>query len=350
MWCLSVGLALGGTAWAELPPILSLSVAARVAEAPRVDGNLTEAAWQGVPRWTTFYKYWNPERLLSPLQTEVQLGYDEWGLYLGARMREKEPGKVKALITWRGDPDLWRDDCAEVYFDSDALGLGYREFVVNALGMTNTRWRLLDSRMVEEGWEPDGWQAAARRDEAGWCFEYGIPWGLLGKRAREGDLWRYCFVRYSWSSGNLQVSSFGGNSGMPERFGWLLFAGPGGAYDAETVAREMAKRVPGDWLLPLGAAWAWKQGDRMSMTSMNEVLGGVRHEVESALAEDRELLAGDPEGRRICEVVAAELMEVPREVHDQRAFEVAAGRLQKLGSQLEDAKYTRLLGALLAGG
>ncbi|NLO73867.1 MAG: hypothetical protein GX100_07155 [candidate division WS1 bacterium] len=339
---------------AEVPPVLTLHLAPYFAAGPVIDGKLDDAAWRTAPENSTFYKYWTTAAEATPLRTAFRLGYDAKGLFLGANMYEKEPDKIKATIAQRQDPRLWTDDCAEIYVDSAGSGTGYRKFTINALGTTQTLYRM-DMANSDPTWAPEGWQAAAVRDAEGWTFEMYIPWEILGRPAEAGDLWKLCFVRFSWSSGGwagggLVTSALGGNYNNPDRFGWLLFLPRDAGGDTNALAQTIAERVPGDWLVSLPEAVVMKSSGEVKATSMKDLVASLRTEVQAELEDCRQLSEGDSVAATGLDAVDKELAGVPAQVADAVGFQLAMGTLAKISSKIEDIRYTHMLTALLAAG
>ena len=344
--CCVLLILLGAGAYAAIPPVLTLFVVPYAAKAPVVDGKLDDACWQTAPSYTTFYKYFDLKPTATPLQTAVQLCYDDHGLYVAGRMYEKNPDKIKATIRQRGDPDLWRDDCAEIYFSNTGSLVGYRKFTLNALATVQTTLSM-DAANVDDTWSPEGWQVATSHDDKGWYFELCIPWANLGKTARDGDLWRFCLVRYSWSSGGwngggLVSSSLGGSHSNPDRFGWLLFT-RNGAVDSASLTRDLPARVPGDWLLVLPGQAILKANNQATATSLAAMLATLRGQAQLQLEDCRKLVGADPATGKSCDEIGQRLAGLPANPADPIAFEQAVIAIGQVNTQLEDVKYTVLL-------
>jgi hypothetical protein len=336
----AVAIAMSHSAGA-VPPVLTLHIVQAVAHAPVLDGKLDDACWQQAPRNSTFYQYGTPSAAPTISRTAFQMCYDAKGLYLGISLAETNMAKLKATITQRDDPTIWTDDSVELYFDSDAMCRGYRNFTINALGAKADRLRM-DAANSDASWSPDGWQVATSRDDKGWTIEAFFPWDNLGKRATDGDLWRFCMARFSWSSGALSVSSVGGNYNSPERFGWLLFLNAQGG-DATALAEQLKARVPGDWLLPLQDKAIEKMSGQARVTSMPEILRDLRRQADVQLAECRTIAEGDAEGVKAADQVGKDLAAVNLDTQDAIVFQQSVGALAKLGEQMEHVKYSVLL-------
>ena len=328
------------------PPVLTLHIAQQVSQAPKLDGRLDDPCWQVLPKTSTFYKFLVMTPTPTPLKTVFQLGYDDKGVYLGVRMYEKDMSKIRATITQRKDTSLWTDDSAEIYFDSSATSISFRKFIVNALGTRDELYQM-DPANVDSAWCRDGWQAFAAREADSWTIEAFFPWADLGQSARDGDLWRFAICRFSWSSDQLASSAVGAAYSAPERYGWLLFMKETSS-DLHALAGQLQKRIPEDWLLPMGDQAIEKVGDKVRVTRMSDLLGGLVREAQMQLDDCRRLTAGQAESAKTCDEVAAQLARIPAGTTDAVAFQEAVGQLGKLLNTLEDLRYTGLLRQLLA--
>jgi hypothetical protein len=177
--------------------------------------------------------------------------YSAKGIFLGIANYDSQPEKIRAAKATRDDPGLWQDDCAEIYFDPSGLTIGYTKFVVNALG-TLGDMRRVDASVSQENWSGSGWQAKTARRPDGWVIEAFFPWSDLGGSAQPGDIWRFCHVRYAYSSGSFvgATSAPGGNYQSPQNFGYLFFS-PAGGLDTNRIGAVLGRATPPPWAMPL---------------------------------------------------------------------------------------------------
>ena len=75
--------------------------AIRIADAPRLDGRLTEPVWQTANAVTNLTQREPDEGAPAIDGTEVRFAYDDDALYIGARMFSRDPGSIRALGTRR---------------------------------------------------------------------------------------------------------------------------------------------------------------------------------------------------------------------------------------------------------
>src|SRR4051812_16343013 len=69
--------------------------------APRVDGTLDDPAWTTAPVITGFVQKIPNEGMEPSEATEVKILFDDDALYVGARMRRKDPSLIRTSVTRR---------------------------------------------------------------------------------------------------------------------------------------------------------------------------------------------------------------------------------------------------------
>lgn len=222
------------------------------AQAPVLDGRLSDPAWQGANRAKAYWEYYKSDPGPGALDTEFRMVYDARGVYLAVINRDPKVQEIRAVRVTRDDPQMWQDDCAEVYFDPAGLSVGYSRFVVNPLG-TQQDSRRIDTAVSLPHWSGTGWQVQTATATDAWIIEAFFPWSDLGRKAEPGQLWRFCHVRYAYSTGKFQGVTWspGGNYRTPERFGYLYF-GSAGVLPLEQVGDLLSSSVTPPWSLPAG--------------------------------------------------------------------------------------------------
>ena len=147
----------------------------------------------------------------------------------------------------------------------------------------------LDGAVSLNEWSGSGWTCAVARNPDSWVVEAFFPWSDLGNDAKEGSIWRFCNVRYAYTSGKFEgvTSSPGGNYQNSAGFGYLYFSGA-----TPLTAREIGEKLPGKapppWLLPNGDDLIICEGK--SMFKVEPVADYVKGEKDKALK-----LAGEAE-------------------------------------------------------
>ncbi len=183
------------------------------AEAPKIDGQLNDAAWRKAPWSADFVDIEGDAKEKPALRTRVKMLWDDRCLYIAAELEEPH---VWATLTER-DSVIFHDPDFEVFIDPDGDTRDYCEFEINAL---NTGWDLLLDKPYREGgqarneWDIAGLRTAVHVDgtlndprdrDRGWSVELALPWAALSGPARrrappaDGDEWRVNFSRVEWA-------------------------------------------------------------------------------------------------------------------------------------------------------
>ncbi len=183
------------------------------AETPlKIDGKMTEKAWQNVP-WTDDFTDIRGERGPRPrFRTRVKMLWDSTYFYVAAQLEEPD---VWATLKNR-DAVIYHDNDFEVFVDPDGDTQDYYEFEMNAL---NTVWDLLLTRPYRDGgdavtdWDIHGLKSAVSVQgslnrpgdkDRGWTLEIAFPWKALAECAHKpapplpGEQWRVNFSRVEW--------------------------------------------------------------------------------------------------------------------------------------------------------
>ncbi len=187
-----------------------------------IDGELDEACWRRADVATDFKLL---ERGGSATQrTECRVTYDAQNLYVAFVCLDARPREILARHL-RDDGPVWRDDCVEVFLDTQHDHKNYFHLISNALG----------TRFEEKGpawpnppsWNAD-WKVATRVSDHGWQVEMAIPFGSMGLGMPEpGTVWGFNANRQEYrlrerSSWAETLRSFH----EPRHFGHLLFVPP----------------------------------------------------------------------------------------------------------------------------
>ncbi len=243
----------------------------------RVDGTLSDRAWEAAP-WTDEFVDIEGDRKPRPLfPTRAKMLWDDEYFYVGARLEESH---VWGTLT-KKNSIIFQDNDFEVFIDPDGDNHNYYEFEINPLG---TIWELTLERPYKDGGPAvhgtnlAGLRSAVhvagtlndpRDEDEGWSVEVAIPFsGLAAHGARtppvDGDLWRVNFSRVEWRhevidgayrkvEGRAEDNWIWSPQGLidmhrPERWGFVQFstAEPGtDAFrpDPTFPAREMLMEV-----------------------------------------------------------------------------------------------------------
>ncbi len=176
----------------------------RLVEAPVIDGDLGDAAWQSASISEPFLTY-NPTRgEILPQRTEVWAAYDEESIYFAFRCFDDEPDQIRATISARDG--LFSDDW--VGLSMDALGTRQTSYdlFVNPLGIQGD---ILTSAVSGEDPAQDFvWESAGRLTGTGYEVEMRIP--LRSLRFRSGQ--EVAFGVLFWR----RISRLGTSGSWPE--------------------------------------------------------------------------------------------------------------------------------------
>lgn len=158
-----------------------------------LDGRLEEDFWTKVEAATAFRQQEPLEGQLASEQTSVQIAFDEKNLYLGVRLYDSEPDKIKAFQK-RRDAPLDTDDMFAFILDTydDQRSAFY--FEINPQGlMGDGILRTGQGSRVNRDWNGI-WRAWVTRDDQGWSAEIRIPFMTLNFDPNS-DTWGINFLR-----------------------------------------------------------------------------------------------------------------------------------------------------------
>ncbi|MDG1571044.1 DUF5916 domain-containing protein [Robiginitalea sp. M366] len=145
------------------------------AQAPTIDGDLSDAAWEQVPWGGDFIEHRPDENTPPAQQTQFRILYDASNLYVGIRAFDTEPGKiVKRLSRRDGFDGDWVGIFIDSYFDKrTAFG-----FIVSAAGVKGDVFESNNGNNEDDTWNPI-WYVKTRTDAQGWTAEMRIPLSQL---------------------------------------------------------------------------------------------------------------------------------------------------------------------------
>jgi hypothetical protein len=177
--------------------------AARLDGGIHLDGILDEPAWADATPVTQLTQR-DPDEGAPPTeQTEIRMLLAGDALYVGARLFDREPARIRALLTRRDATS--ESDRFTVELDSRLDRLTAFVFEVNPRGVRR------DGVLQTDGtvdYSPDPvWEAGVRQDGSGWSAEIRIPMSQL-RFNRGGDTWGAQFIRFIQRRGEEDVWSF----------------------------------------------------------------------------------------------------------------------------------------------
>ncbi len=184
----------------------------RVTQAPRLDGQLNDAAWAAAPA----IELRDPSLRLPAPQTEVRLAYDSRFLYLAATC-EKTAATAYPSPTVRQRDQPLVGDRLELFLDIDRDAVTYW-----SLGIDSRGW-VVDRLLEDVTWNPT-WYLASDAGAETWTVEAAIPLGELSPDpVAPGSVWCVGLQRIipgvAWPTW-LQTAPV---ENQPAEFGLLMF-------------------------------------------------------------------------------------------------------------------------------
>jgi hypothetical protein len=183
------------------------------AEAPVIDGDLSDAAWQKAAWTSDFLDIQGKDEPAPRFRTRAKMLWTTEGLFVCAEMAEPH---VWGTLTEK-NAIIFHDNDFEIFLDPDGDTLNYYEFEINALG---TIWELtLDKPYAKGGTAVHGTNLPGLKSavkvqgtlnnpsdtDTGWSVEVFLSWKDLAKYQgsrtsppKAGDTWRINFSRVEW--------------------------------------------------------------------------------------------------------------------------------------------------------
>ncbi|MFM9862162.1 MAG: carbohydrate binding family 9 domain-containing protein [Micropepsaceae bacterium] len=160
-------------------------------EAPKIDANLSDAAWANARVISDFYQLEPNEKQPASERMEVRVLYDENNIYFAFHVYDSEPDKITASIKSR-DGNLSSNDLIRIYLDPYKTRRDGYLFEVNPLGARFDGLLQNNSDILGE-WDTI-WHAQARIVEDGWIAEVAIPFRSISYDAASND-WGFDIFR-----------------------------------------------------------------------------------------------------------------------------------------------------------
>lgn len=209
------------TCFAQNTSIKKKLQAQRTDRIPKIDGLLDDAVWVGVPVATDFIEMRPvPKRPESKEGgTEVKIIYDDYAIYVSARMFDKPDSVVHELV---GRDNIGNADFIGVIFDTFLDGINGYGFYVTAAGVQ------FDAKYSQIAGEDPNWNAvwesAVKLDSKGWTAEFKIPYSALRFSSKDIQNWGLNITRKRtgtnrqtfWTFVDPAVNGFLNQSGVLE--------------------------------------------------------------------------------------------------------------------------------------
>ena len=156
-------------------------------QAPILDGDLTDPAWQKATPITDFVQRDPNEGQPASEATEVRILYTRKALYFGVYCHDSQPELVRATELSRDDR-LDNDDTFSILLDTFHDQRNAFLFRSNALGTRFDAQINDERRRFNTEWD-EKWSAVGRRHQGGWTLEIEIPFKSLRSAAGDDLTW-----------------------------------------------------------------------------------------------------------------------------------------------------------------
>ncbi len=147
---------------------------------PIIDGQIDDHVWLLADPLCDFLQY-EPFFGIAPSQaTEVRILYDDFAIYIGARLYDSAPDSILTQLGNRDDG--LNSDLFGIQFDTYHNGLDAYIFEVYASGVQR------DSRRSDATFNAV-WESAVNIDQKGWTVEMRIPWSAIRFPGNGQQVW-----------------------------------------------------------------------------------------------------------------------------------------------------------------
>jgi hypothetical protein len=193
--------------------------AIKTSQAPKIDGNLDDAAWITAPSATDFIQNYPSFGVPASRKTNVKIVYDNSAIYIGAHLYD-EPVLISRQLTARDAEQLKNVDYFSVFLDTYGDKQNGFQFTVTAANV-QTDARLSPSATLSAGvygdvtWDAV-WESKVQMQRDGWSVEIKIPYSSLRFAKKDIQDWGIQFMRLIrrtneicfWNPVDPQVNGF----------------------------------------------------------------------------------------------------------------------------------------------
>lgn len=171
---------------AQTTPVKKKLQAQRTTVSPKIDGNLSDQAWADAPVATDFIELRPVPGRVEPKdgRTEIKVLYDDYAIYVSARMFDKPDSIVHELVS---RDNIGNADFIGIVFDTFLDGINGYGFYVTAAGVQ------FDAKYSQVGGEDSNWNAVwesdVKLDDQGWTAEFKIPYSALRFSSKDIQSW-----------------------------------------------------------------------------------------------------------------------------------------------------------------
>lgn len=195
--------------------------ATRTDVSPKIDGNLDDAVWANAAIASDFIELRPlPGRIESKDgRTEIKILYDDYAIYVSARMYDKPDSVVHELVP---RDQIGNADFIGIVFDTFLDGVNGNGFFVTAAGVQfDAKYSLIGGE--DPNWNAV-WESSVKLDDKGWTAEIKIPYSALRFSSKEIQNWGMNVTRKQtgknrqtfWNYVDPKVDGFINQSGILE--------------------------------------------------------------------------------------------------------------------------------------
>ena len=164
--------------------------AVEILEAPKIDGDLSDACWKDVPLASGFIMDTPLPGVQLHQNTEVKFLYDHQAMYIGITCFDSAPDSIFSQLSGR-DVSGNTDYCG-VTFSCYRDGINGFTFIASARGeQYDAR---IDGNGEDVSWNAV-WYCETRITDVGWVAEFKIPFAAIRFPDKMEQLWNVNFVR-----------------------------------------------------------------------------------------------------------------------------------------------------------
>ncbi len=169
-------------------------VAVKADVAPKIDGVLSDAAWNATPPITSFIQSFPTFGLPASTKTEVKILYDNNAVYVSAYLYD-DPSNIRRQLTVRDDEERKDVDYFAVFFDTyNDQQNGFQFLVTSANVQTDAKLSGNKLDDADRAWDAV-WQSKVAYRNDGWIVEMRIPYSSLRFSKKEIQTWGLQFLR-----------------------------------------------------------------------------------------------------------------------------------------------------------
>jgi hypothetical protein len=193
--------------------------AVKTTQAPKIDGNLDDAAWAAAPVLTDFIQNFPTFGLPVSKKTDVRIIYDNTAIYIGAYLYD-DPALIRKQITARDGEGQSDVDYFSVFFDTyNDDQNGFQFLVTSANVQTDARLSPTSggnfNSFGDKTWDAV-WDSKVSMKPDGWVVEMRIPYISLRFAKKDVQNWGLQLLRFFrrnnessyWSPVDPKVNGF----------------------------------------------------------------------------------------------------------------------------------------------